>query len=466
MTSSALLKPQLIFLGDFSETPVAQTFASFKAWEAQQGQDARALGFYVKCGAGTDGLDSIQGIRRSAWWNLPVFSAPESKDAEPYVDSLCSVEQAQEFAQGMLLRRQGLPDASEFVGLEERLLFFLYERGMQASLTPLLDRNSAQLYRYPVADLLAFEHEDGLQAVDALVRRGLLRDDGLVDRTRHCNSCHSAHIHFVDLCPHCEDIDIRKESALHCFACGYVGPESTFLEREQLECPKCHTHLRHIGVDYDKPLAQYSCRSCLRSFMEPLVKARCLDCGHSNMPSDLDVRKVCRWQLSAAGRNAIRLDGVLGSFAALKARSYVDPMVFQKMLDWAANIQLRHQEFRFNLMTVELHHSAEILEHLGAMRLYLMLDEFALRLNEKLRDSDVITRIEESCLLLLLPFTSPEGLKARIQQIFAQMASEDGDVRKLRLVIRTYEGEPSEKATALGMMQKMAKLYSAEAAAK
>ena len=427
MTSSALLKPQLIFLGDFSETPVAQTFASFKAWEAQQGQDARALGFYVKCGAGTDWLDSIQGIRRSAWWNLPVFSAPESKDAEPYVDSLCSVEQAQEFAQGMLLRRQGLPDASEFVGLEERLLFFLYERGMQASLTPLLDRNSTQLYRYPVADLLAFEHEDGLQAVDALVRRGLLRDDGLVDRTRHCNSCHSAHIHFVDLCPHCEDIDIRKESALHCFACGYVGPESTFLEREQLECPKCHTHLRHIGGDYDK---------------------------------------LCRWQLSAAERNAIRLDGVLGSFAALKARSYVDPMVFQKMLDWAANIQLRHQEFRFNLMTVELHHSAEILEHLGAMRLYLMLDEFALRLNEKLRDSDVITRIEESCLLLLLPFTSPEGLKARIEQIFAQMASEDGDVRKLRLVIRTYEGEPSEKATALGMMQKMAKLYSAEAAAK
>jgi GGDEF domain-containing protein len=115
---------------------------------------------------------------------------------------------------------------------------------------------------------------------------------------------------------------------------------------------------------------------------------------------------------------------------------------------------------------VELHHSAEILEHLGAMRLYLMLDEFALRLNEKLRDSDVITRIEESCLLLLLPFTSPEGLKARIEQIFAQMASEDGDVCKLRLVIRTYEGEPSEKATALGMMQKMAKLYSAEAAAK
>ena len=78
----------------------------------------------------------------------------------------------------------------------------------------------------------------------------------------------------------------------------------------------------------------------------------------------------------------------------------------------------------------------------------------------------MITRNEESCLLLLLPFTSPEGLKARIEQIFAQMASEDGDVRKLRLVIRTYEGEPSEKATALGMMQKMAKLYSAEAAAK
>lgn len=455
-----LIKPQLIFFGNFSGDAVKLAYASFKDWQMQSQNAFDALGFYIDCAAGTSWLETIREIRRSKWWNLPIFTAPENKQAEPYVDNLCAPEQAQDFAQGMLLRRQGLPAATEFVGLEERLLFFLYERGMQTSLHPLLDRNSAQLYRYPVADLLAFEHEDALQVVDALQRRGMLRDDGLVDRTRHCNSCQSAHINFVDLCPHCEDIDIHKESALHCFACGYVGAESTFFEHSQVTCPKCRAHLRHIGVDYDKPLAQYTCRGCQRTFMEASVKARCLDCGHTNEPSDLGVRKVCRWQLSPAGRNAIRLDGVLGSFAALKARSYVDPIVFQKMLDWANNIQLRHKEFSFNLMTVELHHSAKLQQQLGSMRLYLLLDEFALRLNEKLRNSDVLTRIEENCLLLLLPFTDPKGLSARIEQIFLQLANEDGDVRELRLIIRTYDGEPSENITALEIMKKMSKMYS------
>ena len=295
--------------------------------------------------------------------------------------------------------------------------------------------------------------------VDILRRRGLLRDDGLLDRTRHCSSCHSAHVNFVDLCPHCEDLDIHKEPALHCFACGHVGPESLYLESGALVCPKCHVQLRHIGVDYDKPLAQYSCRSCQRSFMESLVKARCFDCGHSNSPSDLEVREVCRLQLSASGRNAIRAGNIRGSFAALKARSYVEPEMFQRMLDWANNIQARHKEFRFNVMSVELHHEAKLQQRLGSVRLYLLLDEFALRLNEKLRDSDVITRKEENSLLLLLPFTDPEGLKARIELIFKQMASEEGDVSELRLVIRNKEVTPpakvQERQVGKSLMQSM-----------
>lgn len=449
----------LIFLGEFPGNSVFQSFSSFEDWEACRPADACVLGFYLKEDTAGAWLESCKDIRQSRWWNLPIFVGADFKEAAPYVDSLCSVEQAQEVGRGMMLRRQSLPDSAEFVGLEERLLFFLYERGLQAGLQPLLDRNSAQLYRYPVADLLAFEHEDACRVVDALRRRGLLRDDGLVDRTRHCNSCLSAHVNFVDLCPHCEDLDIHKEAALHCFACGYVGSETSFLESDGLACPKCHVQLRHIGVDYDKPLTQYSCRSCSRSFMEPLVKARCLDCGHSNAPSDLQVREVCRLQLSASGRNAIRAGNVLGTFAALKARSYVDPVVFRRMLDWASNIQARHKEFRFNLMSVELHHDVRLQQKLGTMRLYLLMDEFALRLNEKLRDSDVITRMEESSLLLLLPFTDPEGLKKRIELIFQQMAGDSGDIGEFRLVVRSQEvidpGETQEKHGGQSLMQSL-----------
>jgi len=88
-----------------------------------------------------------------------------------------------------------------------------------------------------------------------------------------------------------------------------------------------------------------------------------------------------------------------------------------------------------------------------------LLDEFALRLNEKLRDSDVITRIEENSLLLLLPFTDPEGLKARIEQIFQQMASEEGDIKDLRLVMHNREVLKSTGSrdiqSGLGLMQSM-----------
>jgi hypothetical protein len=144
----------------------------------------------------------------------------------------------------MALRRQMLPDPGDVLGLEERLLYFLYERGPQTGFRPLLDRDSDQLYRYPVAEQLACAQESVSQALEELRRRGLLRSEGLVDRTRLCSGCGSAHIHFVDVCPHCQSLDTRRESMLHCFACGHVGAESQFVEGGALDCPKCHVHLR------------------------------------------------------------------------------------------------------------------------------------------------------------------------------------------------------------------------------
>ena len=86
-------------------------------------------------------------IRQSDWWNLPVFAEPALRDAQLYVDALCSVERAREITEGMALRRQTLPDPGDVLGLEERLLYFLYERGQQAGFRPLLDRVLGRLNR-------------------------------------------------------------------------------------------------------------------------------------------------------------------------------------------------------------------------------------------------------------------------------------------------------------------------------
>ena len=52
-------------------------------------------------------------------------------------------------------------------------------------------------------------------------------------------------------------------------------------------CPKCHTHLRHIGSDYDRPIENYRCQSCSQSFVEGDVQVRCAMCENEMKPGDL-----------------------------------------------------------------------------------------------------------------------------------------------------------------------------------
>lgn len=448
----------LVLLGHSPDpTTEQQRAATFKDWDVFARSGVQPQGFYLHESAWWE--EWLQKIRHSSWWNLPVFAAPALSAAAAYVDELCPPDRAQEVTEAMALRRKGLPDPEDVLGLEERVLYFLYERGPQGMLKPLMERHSSQLYSYPVAGLLAQSYEDADQVLQDLRRRGLLRADGLMDRTRHCSSCACAHIHFVDVCPHCQNLDIRREATLHCFSCGNVAAESHFLEGGSLACPKCHVHLRHIGVDYDKPLAQYSCKGCERSFMEAMVQARCLDCGKCSSPSDLEVREVSRLVLSTAGRSAVRRGTVAESFAPLQSHNYVEPHSFRRMLDWACAIQARHPASAFHLMRIEFVHAAQLQARVGLVQLHMLIDELAQRLNAQLRDSDVITRTEEHSLWLLLPHTMPQGLQHRIEAHMRDLAQEDVNAQALSLRIHSLDMaevvSQHETYTAHSLMQRL-----------
>ena len=107
----------------------------------------------------------------------------------------------------------------------------------------------------------------------------------------------------------------------------------------------------------------------------------------------------------------------------------------RRMLDWALATQARHTEMQLSLMLVHFQNTAQVIEEQGAARVFLMLDEFARRLHELLRSSDITTRTEEEMLWLLLPFSSTEGLAARLESTLADQDS--GDSRaSLRARIR------------------------------
>ena len=391
---------------------------AFRSWDAFMAADVLPLGFFLDGWLPNAQADLAERVRGSSWWDLPVVVSSGAGAVPTLADTAASYLQARSLSERALSIRRSFKRDPASLHFDERVLLFLYLRD-NVELQPLCDRRSAQLYRYPMVEALARDGEDAAGCLATLTRRRLLEPALLIDRTRHCRSCASAHLHYLDVCPHCSSIHIGKAASLHCFSCGNVGPEVDFHDDGALICPKCSTTLRHIGVDYDRPLTQYACGSCHHVFMETKVIARCLDCGTAAEPDALDVREIATLRLAPHGRAALRAGQIQESFAALDTANYVEPPYFRRLLDWTLATHVRHSEMRFALILVEFQNATEVIEQQGAARVFLMLDEFARRLHELLRTSDITTRTQEERLWLLLPFSSPEGLAARLEKALA-----------------------------------------------
>ncbi|MDR0996116.1 MAG: hypothetical protein LBL69_00445 [Zoogloeaceae bacterium] len=399
-------------------------FTDWAAFLAATGpENAAPLGFYLRGFSGQALIDLLRDIRQSRWWALPVFAPEDSLPADAvWVDMLAAPGKAQETAQTMARLGQALPQAENLHLLDERLLHFLCERGTLAALEPVCDRLCHLLYRYPVAELLAQPGEDADKTLHALCRHGLLKAATVVDRTRHCRACGSAQLHFFDVCPQCGSIDIHQTPLLHCFACGHVAPETAFLAEGTLRCPNCRANLRHIGVDYDRPLAQYACRSCDKPFIESAVKVRCLECGQIDDPDALPTQEIATLVLTDRGRSAARAGEIQATFAALKNERYIEPDSFLRALDWMLTTQRRYADFRFSLLRLEFTNAEEMMALTGGPRLYMLLDEFAHRFLELLRASDLTTRTSETVLWMLLPYSTARGLAKRLRSLLDELA--------------------------------------------
>ena len=438
--------------------PIESDALVFAAWQDFVNAAAQPLGFYF------DGWDaqtvdrSIAQLRQSTWWDRLALCAPGGSGAPALADAVAPYAEAVAMAEHSLAVRRSLNlSFADDMRLDERVLYFLYERD-NAELVPQCSLTHRMLYHYPVVEALARRGEEADECLSTLVRRKLLEPSRLIDRTRHCRACASAHIHYVDVCPHCSSLQIRKELALHCFTCGHVAPERDFhVDEGMLVCPQCSTVLRHIGVDYDRPLTQYACGNCHHVFVETTVQARCLECAAVSEPNALDVREIATLRLSSHGRAALRTGQLEESFAALDTANYVEPAYFRRILNWALAVSTRHKEMRFALMLIEFTNALDLIERLGAARLYLLLDEFARRLHEFLRSSDITTRTQEEKLWIFLPFSDPQGLAARLQKALAEMAisnvEESLRIRIYHLQIPENQRENDNAGTLMGRLQ-------------
>ncbi|KAB0503480.1 diguanylate cyclase domain-containing protein [Pseudomonas lini] len=331
---------------------------------------------------------------------------------------------------------------------ESRVLSWLWLRA-DAHVYALRDPEVPQHYRYPLLEALAdAEQVNPFVWLSLMVQHDWLEEGVLVDRVRLCSDCGSGRLNYIDVCAECQAMDISRQPSLHCFTCGHVGHQESFLKDGLLLCPNCLNRLRHIGSDYDRPLENYRCRSCQAFFVDADVQARCLDCGLSHAPDKLRIREVRDFRLAEAGRFRCRQDFNDRSINHFGRLNLLGGKDFYELLTWQLQVVRRYQQPAFSLIGLRFVNLAGTLARLGEHRGHAFIDSLTDRLKESVRETDRCSRSTEEFFWIMLPHTDDKGLEfvtqrlGRVAELFS--APEVSDI-SLRVVSFTAPGDLLEK---------------------
>lgn len=185
------------------------------------------------------------------------------------------------------------------------MLQYLHTRGNE--LRPLVDASAHFAYRYPLAEhILTTSSAEALDVLQDLAEHELLTARP-VDRLFLCPECGGYRVPVKELCPECQTPNVGMQDSIHHFRCGFVGPESEFIVSGRPTCPKCHSELRHIGVEYNRPGRIVTCHECGHWASEPHLRAWCVDCNVYHAPEELRAVRISRFTLTRAGARAAQL---------------------------------------------------------------------------------------------------------------------------------------------------------------
>ncbi len=162
---------------------------------------------------------------------------------------------------------------------DEQSMMELFLYGKVTQITPVVDSTKPEGYALEGVPQLDWETKRSRQALDSLARKGYLKAE-LVDKVIVCTSCGSASVRIKKLCPECMSLRLRKEGLIEHFSCGAVERQAAFeTTNGDLVCPKCNGKLQLIGSDYRMLPPAYVCQACKIRSSEPLIVAKCDECG-------------------------------------------------------------------------------------------------------------------------------------------------------------------------------------------
>jgi len=399
-------------------------------------------------------FNAVCQLRRSEiFYAAPIYLTKSMGKLDVFTDGVgITKEEVLPNASKIIFRMEKLSMATNAVNDDLRLLTFLYCREDGYALSPLALTVSPWIYEYPAAFFIGGFAEQSMQSayhfglvsdkypsktplqssaewVSSLAAQGFLVEAGLVDRIRLCPHCHTGSMNYIDSCPACGNIDFSKKKMIHCFTCAHVAAEEDFRNGMLLMCPRCNVTLRHIGSDYDRPVEAYSCNSCGERFIEPEVKADCLNCRRKSATEDLEVRQLYNLAITAKGKRAVQLGVIDVEFSLFDSNHNVLPLYFYQVADWLLQMKNRYSDEDFSLLCIKIVGLEAVENRAGMAQFKNLIDELGQRIRELVRVTDITTSTGENTFWVLLPRTPQVGgeiLASRIEKLSDMVSPEAG----------------------------------------
>lgn len=309
-----------------------------------------------------------------------------------------------------------------------KVVRYIYTRDKKAK--PVRDSSSIYGLSYPYLEtFLTKEDASIFNVLDLLEDRKFLFGE-FFEKVHFCNRCFSAFLNFMETCVNCGSGNLSVENLIHHFTCAYVGPEEDFMEGNILRCPKCRKELKGLGVDFDRPTIIYKCNNCGFVSQDTHVKAICFHCEKESEPEDLILRTIKNYELTALGEN-IAIYGMESLFfTALKER--VNILQYETFLAILKLEIERCKRYRIksSLIAFQIKNINDLYERLGK-RATELLKEISIIIQTITRKSDVISMLNESLILILLPHTPKEGatmVLSRLKENINQLISSNIDM--------------------------------------
>ena len=325
--------------------------------------------------------------------------------------------------------------------LQVKILRLLASR--QADAEPQATSANANGYVYPLLQpVFSLQDLGALQMLGFLEQQNLLSAT-LFDRAHFCNHCDSAFLNFKETCVACGSHDLDLVELVHHFNCGFTADITRFKAGgDALVCPKCDKHLRHIGVDYDKPSVVNKCRVCQHVSQDANVVAKCFNCNATTEAKFLDVRRINRYKLTSVGLNA--------AFYGLQT-------YFTNILEAELQlVTLREFELFANVEAARIarygksHSALAIVRFIGLDKIHIELGSKAKQIFTELagifkailRETDIITAYNESVFAILMPETSKDNaalalnrLQKAVEQLFAENFERSLEIQQQALAV-------------------------------